>query len=581
MFRVGAKNINCLIIVPLCTILYILLFKYLSLLLMILRGERVMAKNKEVLKITCATTEDFNLIYDGMENYFIFYNGEQVGETITDKTSPKELLKIVDSLYYTDLKEPQENPTINGLINAISLKDDKLAFKMRLLRQTLNDLVNVNEDDNLHMQHFKKAKVEVRDFINNLNIEYGYDNPFVNDDDNLGNSKEFNLLFESKYEHNWFEMLDNELYDYVDNTNNIFMAIIMSLAALFGYGSRIIIVNGGSEVGKSEFMNAIKKLMPFYINLGKATPASVRRQEEEAFDRKIVYIGDRGLAGKSQTSKEEFEGLFEVFGGLATEGEFTRPLVVGDEVVDFYLKSSGVCVFLTEPYTNLRSYGAGDQHITRSGFITVNPVKDGLSVFLQDEDQVNGFYDIHKNYVLYILNNPLDLKISDEVKIIIWQSSRESLRTAKYLLGLFKAYCQYMRIGNPLESDVIQFLDTFKPKYNITDIEFLVYEKLYNSLTPLTSEDLEYKIYEEDGSCQSQDMLLQTKDRKKKSFFTYKQIQTYFRTDFKHNKNLKDTLDQIGTILNNLYNAELLNRLEYQYHNTDVYYIPYNKDMEK
>ena len=62
--------------------------------------------------------------------------------------------------------------------------------------------------------------------------------------------------------------------------------------------------------------------MPRFENLGSSTPASVRRQSEYAFDKKIIYLGDKGLKGKSQNSKEEFEGLQEVFGGLITEKEF-------------------------------------------------------------------------------------------------------------------------------------------------------------------------------------------------------------------------------------------------------------------
>ena len=83
------------------------------------------------------------------------------------------------------------------------------------------------------------------------------------------------------------------------------------------------------------------------------------------------------------------------------------------------LKSDGVCVFYTEPYTNLRLFGAGDQYSTRSTFITVNPVEDGLSVFLQDENKTNPFYKFHRNYIHYILKHPLKLKITKNVKTLL------------------------------------------------------------------------------------------------------------------------------------------------------------------
>lgn len=387
--------------------------------------------------------------------------------------------------------------------------------------------------------------------------------------------KEFTSILES-YDYSWFDMLEEELFDYVDNTENIFKGIINSLSALYGYSSRFIVVNGGAEVGKSEYVKTIGKLMPYYKNMGSSTPASIRRQDTYTFDKKIVYLGDKGLKGKDD---EEFKGLQEVFGGLITENEFIRDIVVGDKLMEFNLKSEGLCVFYTEPYTNLRVFGAGDQYTTRSTFITVNPVKNGLDVFLQDENSENEFYNIHNNYIRHILSNPKNLKIDSGIKTELYKASNESLRTAKYLLGLFKAYCQYFQIQTPVMQNVTSFLEVFKPKYEVTEIEFLVYEKLYRNLNALTPEDVEYKVMD-DGSVETyEDMLLQNKGRKEKSFFTAKQIKTYFKNDLKRNKNLKDTVDQIPEILNNLYNATYLEKLEWQYMNQNVYYIPFNPEM--
>ena len=392
----------------------------------------------------------------------------------------------------------------------------------------------------------------------------------------------FNDLMQNN-DNDWYQLLDEKLYDYVDNTNNIFNGIIHSLMALFGYGSRFIVVNGGAEVGKSEYVTTIKKLMPRFKNMGSSTPASIRRQSEYAFNKKIVYLGDKGLKGSSQSAEDEFEGLYEVFGGLVTDKEFVRDIVVGDKVMEFNLKSDGICVFYTEPYTNLRKFGAGDQYTTRSTGITVNPVEDGLSVFLQDDTKPNEFYNIHRNYIKHILNHPIEVKISDDVKTELWYASRDGLRTAKYLLGLFKAYCQYLQIGNPLTTDVNEFLKVFKPKLEVTDIEYEIYRKLYKNLTPIDSEDIEdYYWYDRNGNIEidKDSMLLQSRDRKEKSFFSAKQIKTYFKQDFKRNKNLKDTLDQVPDILNNLFNAGYIDKVEWQYNGQNVYYIPINNDMD-
>lgn len=438
------------------------------------------------------------------------------------------------------------------------------AYEKDKIPRNLGALKNHYEKYNLDQTNFEKLSY----YLNSKVQSKDYDT--------------FNDLMQNN-DNDWYQLLDEKLYDYVDNTNNIFNGIIHSLMALFGYGSRFIVVNGGAEVGKSEYVTTIKKLMPRFKNMGSSTPASIRRQSEYAFNKKIVYLGDKGLKGSSQSAEDEFEGLYEVFGGLVTDKEFVRDIVVGDKVMEFNLKSDGICVFYTEPYTNLRKFGAGDQYTTRSTGITVNPVEDGLSVFLQDDTKPNEFYNIHRNYIKHILNHPIEVKISDDVKTELWYASRDGLRTAKYLLGLFKAYCQYLQIGNPLTTDVNEFLKVFKPKLEVTDIEYEIYRKLYKNLTPIDSEDIEdYYWYDRNGNIEidKDSMLLQSRERKEKSFFTAKQIKTYFKQDFKRNKNLKDTLDQVPDILNNLFNAGYIDKVEWQYNGQNVYYIPINNDMD-
>ena len=75
-------------------------------------------------------------------------------------------------------------------------------------------------------------------------------------------------------------------------------------------------------------------------------------------------------------------------------------------------------------------------------------------------------------------------------------------------------------------------------------------------------------------------LLKQRKNRNEKPFFTTKQIQIYFKEDFKKNKNLKDTVDSISEILKNLYNAGFIEQIDYKFDGQNVYYIPYNAEME-
>lgn len=529
----------------------------------------------ELFKIIISVeTYNFTLIFDEVETYYLFYDNELIN-TMNDAITPKELYKLTSKEVYSNIQQ-MDNEVIKVLTNELDNRLEKPFEKASTLKSLISTLKDAYKDKDYYIQYIKGASSEIQNFIIDLSDKCGFDNPLKDNDLNIGDETDFNKIFE-KY-NSCIPMLETELYDYVDNTENIFKGIINSLCALLGYGSRFIIVNGGSEVGKTEYIKTIKKMMPNFMNLGSSTPASIRRKPTDEFNKKIVYLGDKGLKG---INDEEFKGLLEVFGGLITDKEFIREIVVGDKIMGFELKSDGVCAFITQPYTNLRMFDAGDQYITRSTFVTINPVKDGLSVFLQDENNINKFYDIHKNYIKYILENPIDLKISDDVKTKIYQSCRESLRTARYILGLFKAYCQYIQLGNPLTTDVEKFLKIFNPYLEITDIEFLIYSKLYKNLKVLSDNELEFKIDENGYVLDYNDILTQNKKRKDRSFFTAKQIKTYFKNDFKKNKNLKDTIDQIPAILNNLYNAGYIERLDWQYNGQNVYYIPFNMEMEK
>ena len=193
-------------------------------------------------------------------------------------------------------------------------------------------------------------------------------------------------------------------------------------------------------------------------------------------------------------------------------------------------------------------------------------------------------YTANVKNVRYVLNeckSSIELNISTDIKKELFKASKRSIRTAKYIWGLFKAYCQYLQIANPSDDDADSFLKIFGAISKISDIEFELYFKLYANLNKLTDEKLELKLDESGAVMRTKDLLTTTKERKKKSFFTAKQVKTYFKSDIEKNPNLKDTMDYISDMLTNLYNGGYLERLEWQYKNQNVYYLPYNEDMEK
>ena len=122
------------------------------------------------------------------------------------------------------------------------------------------------------------------------------------------------------------------------------------------------------------------------------------------------------------------------------------------------------------------------------------------------------------------------------------------------------------------------FLEIFLDKYEVTTIEFMLYELLYRNLRTLTEEEFNKEF--EKGWNQQTDMLKSRTNRKDKTFFTVKQVKSYFKSEIKNNKHLKDIFEDVGDILSNLYNAELLDRLETPSNQENIYYIPYNKELE-
>lgn len=428
--------------------------------------------------------------------------------------------------------------------------------------------------------HYKDNKIEMGNFYR---LSEYLENKRINSD-----YKKFREIFKS-YNNDWFKMLETELYDYVDNTDNIFIGIIHCLMALYGYGGRIIVVNGGSTVGKSEFISTLEKLMVEFIDYGNGTPASVVRRglvDVKYFDKKIVYLGDKGLSRNTQNSKEEFAGLYQVFGALSTDNKVKRPVVINTKPEDIHLEAEGICVLYTEPYTDLKKNSAGDQYITRSTFVKLNPIKDVLKVcedYVFNEGKENIFYKTHKGYINYILNNPLTLKLKDKTLVDRVYNNCGDARTFKYVWGLLKAYCQYMRIEKPNADEVKRFLELFQPQQKITPIERELYDVIYRNLKPLTEEEADTKLDSNGSVYNGGDFLKRREERKEKSFFTHRNIKTYFKSEMRHNPHLKDVCEseeQIKNIIENLYNAGLLDRIEEQYKEYDVYYIVKDEEMD-
>lgn len=384
------------------------------------------------------------------------------------------------------------------------------------------------------------------------------------------------------YDNDPIRVFDNNLKLYLGNSENLFKLVIHGLGAYLKIVSRLVILNGGSSGGKSRLAKQLKNMMPNFENIGRSTFAYVSGIDDPYYyDGSILYGGDKGLTIEQE---ENFEQIMAFLGELATDKYIKKGFRPNNEekVVEFFV--NGLLYFVAEPYTNLSTFKASDQMKSRTTYITVTPLRKEQSIQLRRAKHENGnqdepFESMHCEYIRYIVDNPLEVDVALELELKILELTNYDERTTDYYIGLFNSYCQYLRISKPNEDDLKKFLDIFYVNIEVTTIEYMVYKKLYKNLKVLKDE--EFETMYRDGWNEKTDMLNSRKDRKSKALFTVKKVKTYFKTDFKRNKHLKDVIDSLSEILENLFNADLLGRLETPSGQENIYYIKYNEELEE
>lgn len=178
------------------------------------------------------------------------------------------------------------------------------------------------------------------------------------------------------------------------------------------------------------------------------------------------------------------------------------------------------------------------------------------------------------------MNNPIEINLTDNVKTKILESCNYSLRIAKYVKGLFKAYCQFLRINEPTLSDLDKFLEVFTVNIDIGEVEYLLYKLLYNNLKKINKTDV-LQYLDKYGNVKDDNLILkQRANRKDKIFFTASKIKSYFKSEIDHNQNLKDTFDYVPEMLRNLYNGGYIETIENKSLNGEnIYYISFNNEL--
>lgn len=501
-------------------------------------------------------------------------------------------MELVVDILKSDERGSDKSNTRQGLVNAYKQGNPNqwaVWHALGCVRNIDLDIALATFDNDEDKKKFEKENSYRKDLYSDL--------IHVLEDIRAINSHEAILELLKQYDNNPIKMIENEVTDYIKNSENLFNLIIHDLGAYLGIVSRMIDVNGGSEAGKSALIKAMEKAVPNFKNLGSSTPASIRRPSEDKMDcynGLACYLGDRGLRGHSANATEEFELVFEIFGGLVTEKSFVKDLVEPNGNTKHYeLTAEGIIALLTEPYTNLNRHSMGDQMTTRTTTIMINPLtkEEENQIFIDSfqDKPTPEWYNLNKYHLEYIKKYDFKLNYTNEVILAIAKLI-DGLRGKYYIKGLFESYCKYLDIQQPTVDDVNKFADIFINDQTNT-VELIVFKKLYDNLTSVIDEDdlQQYLttqnryingVSTEVETFKPNRMLRQVKNRSSAVFFTPTKLKTYFKNDFRMNKNTKDIIDDIPAILNSLYKMGYLDKLTEKDGNENVYYIIKNDYYE-
>ena len=476
---------------------------------------------------TSVFTEVFNTINQTKEKHKTIFI---IGVSLNGYCNIEEVNSIYEILKNTTPIEESVN-SYNSFIDAF--RNDRNPFNLGNVYNALKDV---------DMDLFFRFKKKLQSYAN----EKGY-NAFVkilqdNDNDPL-------------------KIYEKHLTSYLNNNKNLLKGIIYCLSSLLGLQSQIVNVNGEAGGGKSEYVDTIRDMIPNIEKIGDITEAVFRRSDKFEYHRKIVYIGDTGL----NNNLENLLSVLGAFGALVTDKDFpSKRLSKSDKIEKFDLYSDGITVFLTKPYMNMTPYKMGEQLKRRTKNIMVNTLsrEQELQVYLNDDDNKQ-FKHIHKNYISHLVQNYEPLEFGQDLKKYI-HSHSDDLNETKENDAYFKTYCAYLQLEPTIEN-YDSYRKIFK-NHRINPIEMEWLKMLLKWFNPqVTVDGLEIQ----------KNMISQTKDKGYKVFFTVKTIKTYI-PNWKRNKKLLNSVDELSDILVNLFNADYLGQIKQTDYSENVYYINLN-----
>ena len=375
--------------------------------------------NKNV--IISKSSNDFTLIYDGIDTYYLYYKEKEV-MSLTSRDKPKDLDKNTFGLTHKDLTNFKGHDNYSELTDSIIKqiqKEIKIPNTQILtLKNICGQLYKAQKDENTLINNFNNSPTAIQNKIISLSELYGNDNKndtiTISDDASIEpqtieeviearrnpvltiKEKEIVKQVKSDIKKDGLIKHLNSILDdvHIGEHRNILRKTLMEFTIMRGKGSFLSETVANAEEGKSFEDEIVFEIItpPRYIfkqnDMTKSAFTRLGDLSPFYYDRLTILFGDFG----SKNSFDEIKFVFDVFKKLITEKEYSRSLSEqeekGYEVISIDLNVDSVGAVYS---TTLNSFTKDDnQLISRTLNSTPAPTDKGNIIDLIDVLEFSG-----------------------------------------------------------------------------------------------------------------------------------------------------------------------------------------------
>lgn len=433
------------------------------------------------IKVSCSTTSHkFTLLFDGLETYFIFFDGDVIAEVNLPGT-PKDTASFMTKGYDVIKQEAESNELIGSLLKELNewIKPKKKHDKTRLVYGTLQSLILTLKDAFIDTKKNKEylsiAPSEVKEKFRDLSAIFSDDAVFddlinpgnIEDEINARANPTLTNKEKAKADAIADKINKNGLLAYLEDIlnyihigehKNIYRKILMLFKIMRGEASFLSETTAKAEAGKSfedEIVFNMIAPQQYIFKINDITLPSFRRYASinpYYFDRQIVLFGD--LGGKK--SFNQVEDVFNVFKVLITENEYKTTISdkVGDswENIELNLKVDSIGAVYS---TVENSFTKEDNQLISRTLYSTPAIVDNQDIMKQQfylkysetkqsksrqraEDNLKEF----GLYLMQMVNSDIEI-INPYLDVFLEYASKSDnpIREFNQQLELFDAYC--------------------------------------------------------------------------------------------------------------------------------------------